>query len=73
MSTSGRAPKGTPRKNGKPQPEHELLLPGVHIASVCGATAGNPCSATDSVRPLLATRITPEYSGVISYFRNLYQ
>lgn len=46
---------------------------GVHIASVCGATSGNPCSATDSVRPLLGTRITPEYSGVISYFRNLYQ
>lgn len=45
---------------------------GVHIASVCGATAGNPCSASDSVRPLLATRITPEYSGVIGYFRNLY-
>jgi hypothetical protein len=44
----------------------------VHIASVCGATAGNPCSASDLVRPLLATRITPEYSGVISYFRNLY-
>lgn len=45
---------------------------GVHIASVCGATA-NDCSSSDLVRPLLGTRITPEYSGMISYFRNLYQ
>jgi hypothetical protein len=46
---------------------------GVHTTSLCGSTAGNPCSAADSVRPLMATRITPEYSGMISYFRNLYQ
>jgi V8-like Glu-specific endopeptidase len=46
---------------------------GVHTTSLCGTTSGNPCSATDSVRPLKATRITPEYSGMISYFRNLYQ
>lgn len=45
---------------------------GVHTTSVCGATAGNPCSASDLVRPLMGTRITPEYSGMISYFRNLY-
>jgi V8-like Glu-specific endopeptidase len=45
---------------------------GVHIASLCGTTSNNPCSASDLVRPLLGTRITPEYSGVISYFRNLY-
>jgi V8-like Glu-specific endopeptidase len=45
---------------------------GVHTTSVCGATAANPCSAADKVRPLMATRITPEYSGTISYFRNLY-
>ena len=45
---------------------------GVHTTSVCGATAGNPCGASDLVRPLMATRITPEYSGAISYFRNLY-
>jgi hypothetical protein len=46
---------------------------GVHTTSVCGATASNPCGASDLVRPLMATRITPEYSGMISYFRNLYQ
>jgi hypothetical protein len=45
---------------------------GVHIASLCGTTSGSSCSASDLVRPLRATRITPEYSGVISYFRNLY-
>lgn len=45
---------------------------GVHIQSLCGATANDPCSATESIRPLRATRITPEYSGWISYFRNLY-
>lgn len=45
---------------------------GVHTTSLCGSTAGNPCSASDSVRPLLATRITPEYSGMIGFFRNLY-
>jgi V8-like Glu-specific endopeptidase len=45
---------------------------GVHTTSVCGSTAGNTCSASDLVRPLMATRITPEYSGMISYFRNLY-
>jgi hypothetical protein len=27
---------------------------------------------SDLTRPLMATRITPEYSGMISYFRNLY-
>jgi V8-like Glu-specific endopeptidase len=46
---------------------------GVHVQSLCGTTAGNTCSPTDAVRPLRATRITPEYSGWISYFRNLYQ
>jgi V8-like Glu-specific endopeptidase len=45
---------------------------GVHTTSVCGAVAGDACSGSDLVRPLMATRITPEYSGVISYFRNLY-
>jgi len=45
---------------------------GVHIQSLCGTTAGNPCNAADSVRPLRASRVTPEYSGVISFFRNLY-
>ncbi|HEX2572664.1 MAG TPA: trypsin-like serine protease [Polyangia bacterium] len=45
---------------------------GVHTTSLCGATASDTCSATDAVRPLRATRITPEYSGWISYFRNLY-
>ncbi|HEU4411998.1 MAG TPA: trypsin-like serine protease [Polyangiaceae bacterium] len=45
---------------------------GVHTTSLCGTTSGNACSESDKVRPLMATRITPEYSGVISYFRNLY-
>jgi V8-like Glu-specific endopeptidase len=42
---------------------------GVHIQSLCGTTAGDTCSPTDAVRPLRATRITPEYSGWISHFR----
>lgn len=46
---------------------------GVHVNSLCGTTATNGCSAADAVRPLRATRITPEYGGMISYFRNLYQ
>jgi V8-like Glu-specific endopeptidase len=45
---------------------------GVHTQSLCGTTSTNACSAADAVRPLRATRITPEYSGVISYFRDLY-
>jgi V8-like Glu-specific endopeptidase len=46
---------------------------GVHIQSLCGTTAGNPCGPADSVRPLRASRVTPEWSGWISYFRDLYQ
>lgn len=42
MSTSGRAPK----KSGRPQPEHELLLSGVHIASA-GNALGVPLAAVD--------------------------
>ena len=45
---------------------------GIHIQSLCGTTSSNPCNTDDAVRPLRATRITPEYSGVISYFRQLY-
>lgn len=45
---------------------------GVHTTSLCGIVAGSACSATDSVRPLRATRITPEYSGVITHFRNVF-
>jgi V8-like Glu-specific endopeptidase len=45
---------------------------GVHTTSLCGFTVSNPCGASDLARPLMATRITPEYSGMISYFRNLY-
>jgi Trypsin len=45
---------------------------GVHTTSLCGTTSSNACSSSDKVRPLMATRITPEYSGMISYFRNLY-
>ena len=45
---------------------------GVHTTSLCGTTSGNACSSSERVRPLLATRITPEYSGMISYFRELY-
>lgn len=44
----------------------------VHTTSLCGTVAGSPCSAADSTRPLRATRITPEYSGVIGYFRDVF-
>jgi V8-like Glu-specific endopeptidase len=45
---------------------------GVHIQSLCGTTSGDTCSPTDAVRPLRATRITPEYSGWITHFRNTF-
>ena len=42
----------------------------VHTFSQCGKTATDtPCLPGD-VRPLTATRFTPEYSNWISYFRN---
>jgi V8-like Glu-specific endopeptidase len=45
---------------------------GVHTKSLCGAVAGDPCSESEAVRPLRATRITPEYSGWLTYFRNTF-
>lgn len=43
---------------------------GVHVVSLCGKTADDvPCTNAD-VRPLRATRITPEYRDWISYFRS---
>ena len=46
---------------------------GVHVNSLCSTTTSDTCSASDAVRPLRATRLTPEYGGMISYFRNLYK
>lgn len=44
----------------------------IHTTSTCGADPGDPlCTAADT-HPLVATRITPEYRGWISYFRNLF-
>lgn len=41
----------------------------IHTTSTCGMTAdGTPCTEAD-VRPLIATRITLEYSDWIAYFR----
>jgi V8-like Glu-specific endopeptidase len=44
----------------------------VHIQSLCGMTTGSPCNLFDALRPLRATRITPQYSGWITYSRTLY-
>jgi len=41
----------------------------VHVASLCGTTAGDTrCTATDDM-PLRAVRITPEYGDIIAFFR----
>lgn len=46
------------------------VISGVHTYSTCGQTAAaTACTASDD-RPLGATRITPEYGDIISFFRN---
>lgn len=46
------------------------VISGIHTSSGCGATAAStPCTSSDD-RPLGATRITPEYGDIISFFRN---
>jgi V8-like Glu-specific endopeptidase len=44
---------------------------GIHFRSLCGKTPADvACTGALNTLPLRATRITPEYSGWISYFRN---
>jgi V8-like Glu-specific endopeptidase len=43
---------------------------GVHTFSACGRDQNNRACTPADVRPLTATRITPEYRDWISYFRN---
>jgi V8-like Glu-specific endopeptidase len=44
----------------------------IHTTSLKCAFPGNsPCTAADT-HPLQATRLTPEYTGWVSYFRNLF-
>lgn len=51
-------------ENGSP------VVSGIHTYSTCGQTAAaTPCTSSDD-RPLGATRITPEYSDIIGFFRN---
>ena len=46
---------------------------GVHFLSICGKTATDiACTGNLSTLALRAIRITPEYAGWISYFRNKY-
>lgn len=42
----------------------------VHTNSLCGKTAADVACTPADVRPLRATRLTPEYRDWISYFRN---
>ncbi len=49
------------------------VIVSVQTTQECGATSLCPSSPTSTwVRPMIDTRITPEYSGYISYFRDLY-
>ncbi|MFO7564488.1 MAG: trypsin-like serine protease [Enhygromyxa sp.] len=51
----------------------DWVITSVQTSQECGANALCPSSpASTLARPLRDTRITPEYSGYISYFRNLY-
>jgi V8-like Glu-specific endopeptidase len=43
---------------------------GVHTFSACGKTTADVACTLNDVRPLTATRITPEYRDWISYFRS---
>lgn len=43
---------------------------GVHVASLCGKTANDVPCTSQSVRPLTAVRLTPEYRDWVTYFRS---
>jgi V8-like Glu-specific endopeptidase len=43
---------------------------GVHVASGCGSTAAAASCTAQSVRPLTAVRLTPEYRDWVTYFRS---
>lgn len=45
-------------------------ISGIHTTSSCGTTASAAACTSSSDRPLTATRITPEYSDIIGFFRN---
>lgn len=51
----------------------DWVITTVQTTQECGSATLCPSSpASTLARPLMDTRITPEYSGYISYFRNLY-